>query len=65
MVVIPVIRVCDFINKANLLNVLKKLGKKVQEIISNDDDFINDTIVARGWNPMFSIYKIAHKDKDY
>lgn len=53
------------------VNVPESLTKSYQEfvleeeIISDDDDFTNDRIVARGWNPIHSIYTIPHKDRDY
>lgn len=36
-----------------------------EEIISDDDDFSNDKITARYWNPIHSVYTRLHKDKDF
>lgn len=54
-----------FINVPQSLTNSYKEYVLEEEIISDDDDFTNDRIVARGWNPIHSIYTIAHKDKDY
>lgn len=52
------------------INVPESLSKSyreyvLEEVISDDDDFANDRIVAQGWNPIHSIYTISHKDRDY
>ncbi len=54
-----------FINVPSSLSKSYKEFVLEEEIISDDDDFTNDRIVARNWNPIHSIYTIAHKDKDY